>query len=166
MKENNEVMQGDNTARGPSASGADLSVGAVLSAKTKEDYRKAVYPNGEKREFNDVKKGDIFYVEEPRGEILTHSDGNMWMIADEDYEQNIIEGRSHVLAHYIETPSSASPEEFALSTKDFEKIVDKYAKDSAFTYYKSVDSPVRLDTKQKEIVRFMTIDGIKYVEKN
>ena len=31
MKENNEVMQGDNTARGPSASGADLSVGAVLS---------------------------------------------------------------------------------------------------------------------------------------
>ena len=28
MKENNEVMQGDNTARGPSASGADLSVGA------------------------------------------------------------------------------------------------------------------------------------------
>ena len=37
MKENNEVMQGDNTARGPSASGADLSVGAVLSAKTKEN---------------------------------------------------------------------------------------------------------------------------------
>ena len=33
MKENNEVMQGDNTARGPSASGADLSVGAVLSAE-------------------------------------------------------------------------------------------------------------------------------------
>ena len=37
MKENNEVMQGDNTARGPSASGADLSVGAVLNAKTKEN---------------------------------------------------------------------------------------------------------------------------------
>ena len=33
MKENNEVMQGDNTARGPSASGADLSVGADLSAE-------------------------------------------------------------------------------------------------------------------------------------
>ena len=31
MKENNEVVQGDNTTRGPSASGADLSVGAVLS---------------------------------------------------------------------------------------------------------------------------------------
>ena len=30
-------MQGDNTARGPSASGADLSVGAVLNAKTKEN---------------------------------------------------------------------------------------------------------------------------------
>ena len=166
MKENNEVMQGDNTAlRALRANKSPCDVGAVLNAKTKEDYRKAVYPNGEKGEFNDVKKGDIFYVEEPRGEILTHSDGNMWMIADEDYEQNIIEGRSHVLAHYIETPSSASPEEFALSTNEFEKIVDKYAKDSAFTYYKSVDSPVRLDTKQK-IVRFMTIDGIKYVEKN
>ena len=37
MKENNEVLQGDNTARGPSASGADLSVGAVLHAKTKEN---------------------------------------------------------------------------------------------------------------------------------
>ena len=37
MKENNEVMQGDNNARGPSASGADLSVGAVLNAKTKEN---------------------------------------------------------------------------------------------------------------------------------
>ena len=37
MKENNEVMQGDNIARGPSASGADLSVGAVLNAKTKEN---------------------------------------------------------------------------------------------------------------------------------
>ena len=37
MKENNEVMQGDNTARGPSASGADLSVGAVLNAKIKEN---------------------------------------------------------------------------------------------------------------------------------
>ena len=37
MKENNEVMQGDNIARGPSASGADLSVVAVLSAKTKEN---------------------------------------------------------------------------------------------------------------------------------
>ena len=34
MKENNEVLQGDNTARGPSASGADLSVGAVLSVLT------------------------------------------------------------------------------------------------------------------------------------
>jgi hypothetical protein len=33
MKENNEVVQGDNTARGSSASGADLSVGAVLSAE-------------------------------------------------------------------------------------------------------------------------------------
>ena len=33
MKENNEVVQGDNTARGPSASGADISVGAVLSAE-------------------------------------------------------------------------------------------------------------------------------------
>ena len=146
-----------NALRALRANKSPCDVGAVLNAKTKEDYRKVVYPNGEKREFNDVKKGDIFYVEEPRGEILTH--------ADEDYEQNIIEGRSHVLAHYIETPSSASPEEFALSTKEFEKIVDKYAKDSAFTYYKSVDSPVRLDTKQK-IVRFMTIDGIKYVEKN
>ena len=31
MKENNEVLQGDNTARGPSASGAVLGVGAVLS---------------------------------------------------------------------------------------------------------------------------------------
>ena len=30
MKENNEVMQGDNNARGPSASGADLSVVAAL----------------------------------------------------------------------------------------------------------------------------------------
>lgn len=37
MKENNGVMQGDNTARGPSASGADLSVGAVLNANTKEN---------------------------------------------------------------------------------------------------------------------------------
>ena len=37
MKENNEVMQGDNTARGPSASVADLSVGAFLNAKTKEN---------------------------------------------------------------------------------------------------------------------------------
>ena len=37
MKENNEVMQGDNIARGPSASGTDLSVGAVLNAKTKEN---------------------------------------------------------------------------------------------------------------------------------
>ena len=37
MKENNGVMQGDNIARGPSASGADLSVGAVLNAKTKEN---------------------------------------------------------------------------------------------------------------------------------
>ena len=34
MKENNEVLQGDNTARGPSVSGADLSVGAVLSVLT------------------------------------------------------------------------------------------------------------------------------------
>ena len=34
MKENNEVMQGDNIARGPSASGADLSVGAVLNVLT------------------------------------------------------------------------------------------------------------------------------------
>ena len=33
MKENNEVLQGDNIARGPAASGADLSVGAVLSAE-------------------------------------------------------------------------------------------------------------------------------------
>ena len=31
MKENNKVVQGTDTARGPSASGADLSVGAVLS---------------------------------------------------------------------------------------------------------------------------------------
>ena len=30
-------MQGRNHARGPSASGADLSVGAVLNAKTKEN---------------------------------------------------------------------------------------------------------------------------------
>ena len=37
MKENNGVMQGDNIARGPSASGADLSVGAVLNANTKEN---------------------------------------------------------------------------------------------------------------------------------
>ena len=34
MKENNEVLQGDNTVRGPSASGADISVGAVLSVLT------------------------------------------------------------------------------------------------------------------------------------
>lgn len=133
---------------------------------TKEEYRKAVYPRGEKKEFNDIKKGDIFYVEEPSGEVLNHSEGHMWMLADEDYEQNIIEGRSHILAHYIETPNLTHPEEFVLSTKDFEKIIDKCAKDSAFTYYKSVDSPTRLDTNKREIIRFMTVDGIRYVEKN
>ena len=42
MKENNGVMQGDNIARGPSASEADLSVGAVLNAKTKEQIITAV----------------------------------------------------------------------------------------------------------------------------
>ena len=55
MKENNEVMQGDNTARGPSASGADLSVGAVLSAKTKEnkiqEVKQAIEKVAEKKSY-------------------------------------------------------------------------------------------------------------------
>lgn len=55
MKENNEVMQGDNTARGPSASGADLSVGAVLNAKTKEnkiqEVKQAIAKVAEKKSY-------------------------------------------------------------------------------------------------------------------
>ena len=55
MKENNEVMQGDNTARGPSASGADLSVGAVLNAKTKEnkiqEVKQAIEKVAEKKSY-------------------------------------------------------------------------------------------------------------------
>ena len=55
MKENNEVMQGDNTARGPSASGADLSVGAVLNAKTKEnkiqEVKQAITKVAEKKRY-------------------------------------------------------------------------------------------------------------------
>ena len=55
MKENNEVMQGDNIARGPSASGADLSVGAVLNAKTKEnkiqEVKQAIEKVAEKKSY-------------------------------------------------------------------------------------------------------------------
>ena len=55
MKENNEVMQGDNTARGPSASGADLSVGSVLNAKTKEnkiqEVKQAIAKVAEKKSY-------------------------------------------------------------------------------------------------------------------
>ena len=55
MKENNEVMQGDNTARGPSASGADLSVGAFLNAKTKEnkiqEVKQAIEKVAEKKSY-------------------------------------------------------------------------------------------------------------------
>ena len=56
MKENNEVMQGDNIARGPSASGADLSIGAVLNAKTKEnkiqEVKQAIAKVAEKKSYN------------------------------------------------------------------------------------------------------------------
>ena len=55
MKENNEVMQGDNIARGPSVSGADLSVGAVLNAKTKEnkiqEVKQAIEKVAEKKSY-------------------------------------------------------------------------------------------------------------------
>ena len=37
MKENNKVSKGATTPEGQSASGADLSVGAVLNANTKEN---------------------------------------------------------------------------------------------------------------------------------
>ena len=55
MKENNKVMQGDNTARGPSASGADLSVDAVLNANTKEnkiqEVKQAIEKVAEKKSY-------------------------------------------------------------------------------------------------------------------
>ena len=67
MKENNEVMQGDNTARGPSASGADLSVGAVLNAKTKEnkiqEVKRAIAKVAEKKEYvEEYKVGDEYIL--------------------------------------------------------------------------------------------------------
>ena len=48
-------MQGADTARGPSASGADLSVGAVLNAKTKEnkiqEVKQAIEKVAEKKSY-------------------------------------------------------------------------------------------------------------------
>lgn len=69
-----------------------------------EEYRKAVYSDGSKKEFEEIRKGDVFYVEEPTGEIVHHPDGLFWMIADEGFQPNVIEAKGGVVAHYIAGP--------------------------------------------------------------